>query len=341
MTMYFTKFHTFTAAGLLTLLFKWMVLEKENLKKKGWKEIPLDQKIEFLQNYKDNYEKYIDFVSGNKDPINKNLNTIYDRDDFDDNEINEINPKEDKHSDIRFFFENIDDRNLNDIQKNKLADLLKEVIFFEKKPDIFYLLDKIKGEIKLSNSMKLEGNEYNQILDFYKGCVGKDFKNFAELSKEKCRYDDFIKYILCFGSCLNYNKDQDISNTDDFLKSIKLKERFKENEEKFFENNIEETIKNLVSGFNQKFINDLLKIFPLDKYYEITKKSCINNKQMLEYSLKNSFQDLNKKEDVLNEKMKAFLLLHLLEKNNALHVPRNLIKSFSLIKDKEEEINIK
>ena len=120
MTMYFTKFHTFTAAGLLTLLFKWMVLEKENLKKKGWKEIPLDQKIEFLQNYKYNYEKYIDFVSGNKDPINKNLNTIYDRDDFDDNEINEINPKEDKHSDIRFFFENIDDRNLNDIQKNKL-----------------------------------------------------------------------------------------------------------------------------------------------------------------------------------------------------------------------------
>ena len=339
MTMYFTKFHTFTAAGLLTLLLKWMVLEKENWEKKGWKKFTLAQKIEFLQNYKDNYEKYIGFVSGNKDPINKNLNTIYDRDDFDDNEINEINPKEDKHSDIRFFFENIDDRNLNDIQKNKLADLLKEVIFFEKKPDIFYLLDKIKGEIKLSNSMKLEGNEYNQILDFYKGCVGEDFKNFAELSKEKCRYDDFIKYILCFGSCLNYNKDQDISNTDDFLKSIKLKERFKENEEKFFENNIEETIKNLVSGFNQKFINDLLKIFPLDKYYEITKKNCINNKQMLEYSLNNSFQDLNK--DNLNIKMKAFCLLHLLEKQKALHVPRNLIKSFSLIKDKEEEINIK
>ena len=291
-----------------------------------------------MQNYKDNYEKYIGFVSGNKDPINKNLNTIYDRDAFDDNEINEINPKEDKHSDIRFFFENIDDRNLNDIQKNKLADLLKEVIFFEKKPDIFYLLDKIKGEIKLSNSMKLEGNEYNQILDFYKGCVGEDFKNFAELSKEKCRYDDFIKYILCFGSCLNYNKDQDISNTDDFLKSIKLKERFKENEEKFFENNIEETIKNLVSGFNQKFINDLLKIFPLDKYYEIT-KSCINDKQMLEYSLKKSFQDLIKNEDDLNKRMKAFYLLHLLEKKKALHVPRNLIKSFSLIKEKN--INIK
>ena len=183
--------------------------------------------------------------------------------------------------------------------------------------------------------MKLEGNEYNQILDFYKGCVGKDFKNFAELSKEKCRYDDFIKYILCFGSCLNYNKDQDISNTDDFLKSIKLKERFKENEEKFFENNIEETIKNLVSGFNQKFINDLLKIFPLDKYYEIT-KSCINDKQMLEYSLKKSFQDLIKNEDDLNKRMKAFYLLHLLEKQNALHVPRNFVKSFSLIKDKKD-----
>ena len=338
MTMYFTKFHTFTAAGLLTLLLKWIVLEKENDGKGAWGNFPLYKKIEFLQNYKDNYEKYIGFVSGNKDPINKNLNTIYDRDDFDDNEINEINPKEDKHSDIRFFFENIDDRNLNDIQKNKLADLLKKVIYSENKSDIFYLLDGIKDQIQSSKGIELNTDEYTQIISFYKECVNKDFNNFAKLS-EKCRYDDFIKYILCFGSCLNYNKDQERSNTDNFLRNIKLKERFKENEEKFFENNIEETIKNLVSGFNQKFINDLLKIFPLDKYYEITKKNCINNKQMLEYSLNNSFQDLNK--DNLNIKMKAFCLLHLLEKQKALHVPRNLIKSFSLIKDKEEEINIK
>lgn len=130
MTMYFTKFHTFTAAGLLTLLLKWIVLEKENEGKEGWGNFSLKKKIMFLQNYKDNYEKYIDFVYGDKDPINKNLNTIYDRDD--ENNIYGINNKEGDYSNIRFFFENIDDRNLNDIQKNKLADLLKEVIFFGK-----------------------------------------------------------------------------------------------------------------------------------------------------------------------------------------------------------------
>ena len=147
-----------------------------------------------------------------------------------------------------------------------------------------------------------------------------------------------MKYILCFGSCLNYNNSQNISNAEDFLKTIELKKEFGKNEEKFFKSNIEKTINNLVSGFNQKFINDLLKIFPLDKYYEIT-KSCINDKQMLEYSLKKSFQDLIKNEDDLNKRMKAFYLLHLLEKKKALHVPRNLIKSFSLIKEKN--INIK
>ena len=356
MTMYFTKFHTFTAAGLLTLLLKWMVLEKENAGKDGWGNFSLKKKIEFLQKYEENYKKYIKFVYGDKELIVKNLELSYSNDlwnydkDYEENDSNEINSKEDERPNIKFFFENIDDRNLNDIQKNKLAGLLKEVIYSEKESDIFYLLDGIKEKIAEKNNKNnlLTKKEIESIIFFYKDRVEKDFKNFTILSNSNCRYDDFIKYILCFGSCLNYNKDQDISNTDDFLKSIKLKERFKENEEKFFENNIEETIKNLVSGFNQKFINDLLKIFPLDKYYEITKKSCINNKQMLEYSLKNSFQDLNKNEDGLNKneddlnkKMKAFLLLHLLEKNNALHVPRNLIKSFSLIKDKEEEIKIK
>ena len=344
MTMYFTKFHTFTAAGLLTLLLKWMVLEKENEEKKGWKKIPLNEKIDFLQKYEGYYKKYINFVSGDKEHISNNLEKSffnYDKDDYDDNEINEINTKGDDYSDIRFFFENIDDRNLNNDQKNKLADLLKEVIFFENKSNIFYLLDKIEKQIQLSNGMELDNNKYNQILNFYKGRVNKDFENFAELSKENCRYDDFIKYILCFGSCLNYNKVQNISDTDKFLENIELKENFEEKEEKFFieENNIGKTINDLVSGFNQKFINDLLKFFPLDKYYNIP-KNCINDKQMLEYSLKKLFTDL-KEEGALNKKMKVFYLLHLFEKNNALHVPRNLIKSFSLIKDKKEEIKIK
>ena len=345
MTMYFTKFHTFTAAGLLTLLLKWMVLEEENAEKGGWKKFPLDQKIEFLQNYKDNYEKYINFVYGDKEPIIKDLensfNLNYEKDDFDDNAINEINTEGDDYSDIRFFFENIDDRNLNNNQKNKLAGLLKKVIEFEKESDIFYLLGEIKEQIKASKEIELKEEKSKQIISFYKKRVKEDFDNFAKLSDSNCRYDDFIKYILCFGSCLNYNKAQEISDTDEFLKNIKLKEKFEEKEEKFFveENNIGKTINDLVSGFNQKFINDLLKFFPLDKYYNIP-KNCINDKQMLEYSLKKLFTDL-KEEGALNKKMKVFYLLHLFEKNNALHVPRNLIKSFSLIKDKKEEIKIK
>ena len=154
--------------------------------------------------------------------------------------------------------------------------------------------------------MKLK-EECQKIIDFYIKRVKEDFDNFEKLSKDKCKYDDFIKYILCFGSCLNYNKDQGISDTGNFLKNIDLKENF----EKTF-------------CFDQTIC-----------------ASCINDKQMLEYSLKKSFQNLNKNEDDLNKKMKVFYLLHLLEKNNALHVPRNIIKSFSLIKDKKEEIKIK
>ena len=337
MTMYFTKFHTFTAAGLLTLLFKWMVLEKENKGQKGWKNFSLDQKIKFLQKYEENYKKYINFVSGNKDPISMNLeksfNLNYEKDE--ENNINEINTKEDDYSDIRFFFENIDDRNLNKDQKDKLADLLKEVIFFKNESDIFYLLDKIKGES--SKEMELKEEKCKKIINFYKGRVKEDFDNFAKLSKDKCRYDDFIKYILCFGSCLNYNNSTEISKTDEFLTTIELKGKFEEKEEKFFieKNNIEETINDLVSGFNQKFINDLLEIFPLDKYYKIS-KTFINDKQMLEHNLKKLFPDLKEKKDDLNKKMKVFYLLHLLEKQNALHVPRNFVKSFSLIKDKKD-----
>ena len=379
MTMYFTKFHTFTAAGLLTLLFKWMVLEEENKGKEGWVEFSLDRKIKFLQEYEKNYKEYINFVSGDKDHIIKNLVTSYNNisnyDQDEDNNINKINPKKNNSfniSAIKFFFENIDDRNLNKTQKNELADLLKNVISSKNESDIFYLLDEIKKKIILVNKDNLkekekekkkeeekekkkeekkkeenenkkekekkkeEKTDEEKIITFYRKCIEEDFKNFATLSKSNCRYDDFMKYILCFGSCLNYNNSQNISNAEDFLKTIELKKEFGKNEEKFFKSNIEKTINNLVSGFNQKFINDLLKIFPLDKYYEIT-KSCINDKQMLEYSLKKSFQDLIKNEDDLNKRMKAFYLLHLLEKQNALHVPRNLIKSFSLIKEKKHK----
>lgn len=341
MTMYFTKFHTFTAAGLLTLLLKWIVLEEENKGKKGWKNFSLKKKIMFLQNYKDNYEKYINFVYGDKEPIIKDLensfNLNYEKDDFDDNAINEINTEGDDYSDIRFFFENIDDRNLNNNQKNKLAGLLKKVIEFEKESDIFYLLGEIKEQIKASKEIELKEEKSKQIISFYKKRVKEDFDNFAKLSDSNCRYDDFIKYILCFGSCLNYNNSKNISNTGKFLETIELKEKFEEKEEKFFieKNNIEETINDLVSGFNQKFINDLLEIFPLDKYYKIS-KTFINDKQMLEHNLKKLFPDLKEKKDDLNKKMKVFYLLHLLEKQNALHVPRNFVKSFSLIKDKKD-----
>ena len=339
MTMYFTKFQTFTAAGLLTLLLKWMVLEKENDEKEGWKNFSLKKKIMFLQNYKDNYEKYINFVYGDKEPIIKDLensfNLNYEKDE--ENNINKINTEGDDYSDITFFFENIDDRNLNNNQKNKLAGLLKNFIEFKNGSDIFYLLDGIKDQIKASKEIELKEEESKQIILFYKKCVNKDFDNFAELSKHKCRYDDFIKYILCFGSCLNYNNFKNISNTGKFLETIELKEKFEEKEEKFFieKNNIEETINDLVSGFNQKFINDLLEIFPLDKYYKIS-KTFINDKQMLEHNLKKLFPDLKEKKDDLNKKMKVFYLLHLLEKQNALHVPRNFVKSFSLIKDKKD-----
>ena len=347
MTMYFAKFSTYTAAGLLTLLLKWLVLDEENKGKEGWKTVSLDQKIEFLKEYEDNYKKYINFVNKerNNETINENL-----KNDKNKNNINEKNTKEDECFDtIKFFFKNIDDRNLSDIEKNTLADLLKNVIYSEKKSDIFYLLEGIIEKTKSSNNIKLNENknkninininekEIEVIIKFYEGCVGNDFENFTSLDKEKCKYADVIKYVLCYGSCLNYNGENKKMDVNSILRQLHLKQDIEIQDKEFFGNiNNVNVLDNLRSGFNQTFIIDLLTILPLEKYNEILEHDV--NKDSVNYYFKSKIDSLkengkNKKDKIeeIEKQKKAFYLLRYLEKNKLFHIPKNILKINSLI----------
>ena len=352
MTMYFAKFSTYTAAGLLTLLLKWLVLDKENKDKKGWETFSLNDKIEFLKKYNDNYKKYINFVNRkeNKEPINKNLEDSCRKKQKkikNKKNVNKINTKEDECSDIiKFFFENIDDKNLNKEQKNVLADLLKKVITTENGSNIFYLLNEIKDE--LSKDMKINGNEnenkniningneYPQIIKFYEDCVKEDFDNFAKLSDKNCKYADVIKYVLCYGSCLNYNGEKDKMEVNTILEQLKLKENLEINDEAFFNDTdkvIKDVIDNLQSGFNQKFIIELLGILPLEEYNEILEHDV--NKGSVDYYFKRKIDSLKEEEkekkDKIEKQKKVFYLLRYLEINKLFHIPKNILKINSLI----------
>ena len=389
MTMYFAKFSTYTAAGLLTLLFKWLVLDEENKKKEGWETVPLNDKIEFLQKYNDNYKKYIKFVNKkrNNETINENLNN-----DKNKNNINEINIKEDECSEIiKFFFENIDDRNLSNIQKNTLADSLKKVIFSKNESDIFYLLkekekkeeekkeleDRKKKEKKKKEEEKKEledrkkkekkkkeeETDEKKIITFYKKCIEKDFKNFKTLYDNRYKYADVIKYVLCYGSCLNYNGENKEMDVNTILQNLKLNQNIEIQDKEFLGNiNNVNVIDNLRSGFNQKFIIDLLGILPLGEYNKILEHGV--NKDSVNYyfkskidSLKENEKDKKDKKDEKDEKdkkdekdekdkkdkkdkkdeiekqKKVFYLLRFLEINKLFHIPKNILKISSLINE--------
>ena len=342
MTMYFAKFSTYTAAGLLTLLLKWIVLEKENKEKNEWKNFSLDEKIKFLQNYNDNYKKYINLVSGDKDHISKNLVKGFNKD-FNDNKIKNnisgINIKKDECSDIIiFFFEEIDDKNLNDNQKKDLAKLLKQVIYHENESKIFYLLDKIREKIGKKDEVEdLSNDDFNNIITFYKQCVKNDFGNFAILDKDKCNYADVIKYVLCYGSCLNYNVGKEEIKVDGILGELKLKDNIKINDEEFFDATngvIKDVINKLKNGFNQKFIIELLNILTLEEYDDIL-NHCVS-KDSVNYYFKSkidSLKEKNKKDEIekIEKQKNVFYLLRYLDRKKLFHIPKNILKINSLI----------
>ena len=340
MTMYFAKFSTYTAAGLLTLLLKWLVLDEENKDKKGWKIVPLNKKFEFLKEYDKNYEKYINLVKRKeeKENINKKLNNNFNKvvEEKKKNNINEINNEEGDYSNIRFFFENIDDRNLNNKQKDKLADFLKEVITLGNESDIFYLLEKIKEKIINKNEKKdLLGKGINDIILFYEDCVKKDLGNFNSLYKGNCKYADVIKYVLCYGSCLNYNGENKKMDVNSILRQLHLKQDIEIQDKEFFGNiNNVNVLDNLRSGFNQTFIIDLLTILPLEKYNEILEHDV--NKGSVDYYFKrkiDSLKEKNNKDEIekIEKQKKVFYLLRFLEINKLFHIPKDLLKINSLI----------
>ena len=328
MTMYFARFRTYTAAGLLTLLLKWIILEKDE-------ETSIVEKIEFLKDYENKYTSYIKDIKNNK----KNDKEIL------KNEIkNPIEDKKDPNEDkklINYFFEKIDDKNLNDDQKKNLANLLKQVITLGDKSNIFYLLEETKNFVKKYENKYNLNNDIENIINFYKLCVEKDFNNFAKLSKDNCKYADVIKYVLCYGSCLNYigdNKGE--MKVDDILKQLVLKNKIEFNDKEFFDN-IDyvknEVIEKLKKGFNQIFIIDLLKKLPLEEYEEILNYGV--SKNSVDYYFEKKMKDepkTIKKEDIV-PKTKAFYLLRYLEINKLFHIPKRLVKIKSLINENTDD----
>ena len=366
MTMYFTKFHTFTAAGLLTLLLKWMVLEKENDGKDGWKKVPLDDKINFLKNYDKNYSNYIFWK--------KDKNIFWGKD---------KNKKIDNK--IAFFFENIDDRNLNKEQKRTLKNYLLKVLtiknneifisdvgtFFKK----FRQLDYLDGG---AEKISVNKDELGKILFFFKERVFTDFKNFKLL--EDCSYKDIIKYVLCFGSFLDYNNvrnknmlisQNDINNNkneiienidnidndeneeninDDFnldlyLNKLELKEDIKDEDTNFFKpnqdfnqnKNICEIVNILKNSFDQTFMKKLLKILDYEIWNELKVLSV--KKEIIECHLSQYF---NKNQKKVNKKdkekmLKVFYLMKVLDKENLLIFPCDVKKLLMFVKDNKNK----
>lgn len=236
-----------------------------------------------MRDYKNNYKTYIS-NKNNKDNSSKNKN-------------------------IRFFFEKIDDKNLNDKQKKDLANLLKKVITFKKESNIFYLVEGIKNEIvgKSNANLSLDIN-IKDIIAFYEGCVKNDFKNFIALDKKNCKYADVIKYVLCYGSCLNYNGGNEGGmNVDYILNQLNLKANIKSKDEEFFEEtyNVKlNVIENFKKGFNQIFIIDLLKILPLEEYYEILDHDISANRVNFYFERKIYSQQMSEEQKERKEKNK-------------------------------------
>ena len=284
------------------------------------KETSIVKKIEFLKNYKEKYSSYITKI--------KNTEKIEDL------------TEEQKL--IKCFFEEIDDKNLNDNQKKDLSNLLKQVIKLGNGSNIFYLLKEIKKIVDEYEDKYALKNDIVNIINFYKLCVEKDFKNFAILNECKCNYADVIKYVLCYGSCLNYNggnkegnKEEEM-NVNYILEQLKLKENIEIEDKEFFKktNSLKKDVINkLQNGFNQKFIIDLLGILPLGEYNEILKHGV--NKDSVDYYFGNKMKDKQnpiKKGDI-EPKTKAFYLLRYLEINKLFHIPKNILKINSLINE--------
>ena len=128
-------------------------------------------------------------------------------------------------------------------------------------------------------------------------------------------------------------------SVDDILKQLKLKENIEINDEAFFngtDNAIKNVIANLRSGFNQKFIIDLLTILPLEKYNEILEHDV--NKDSVNYYFKSKIDSLKENEEYKKDKIeeikkqkKVFYLLRYLEINKLFHIPKNILKINSLI----------
>ena len=175
------------------------------------------------------------------------------------------------------------------------------------------------------------------IINFYVDCVKEDFENFKSLYKENCKYADVIKYVLCYGSCLNYNGGKEEMKVDGILGQLKLKDKIESEDKEFFDINsnkpIEDVIEKLNNGFNQKFIIELLTILPLGEYDEILKQGVRKNSVGYYFDMKKKSEG-NKIDDNEIEKQKnVFYLLRYLEINKLFHIPKNLLKINSLINE--------
>jgi hypothetical protein len=311
--MYAYNFKRLTATGLLILLFKYLVLDND--KGKNFNN-DINALIKYLKEYKEHYENYVHNKNNNK-----------------------------KQNDVdKYFFEEVDDRNLNENQKKTLAKYLAKFIKYvnNTKKDQNFRFNIDAEELKNLDDNDIDNIDGNleDIYDFYKEMVELDLKNFDYLKENNYKYAYFMKHILFMGSLLNYNYSgkevNDILNNvdiEEFLAGLDLVDNIENGTEIFFKKNntLENIEKALGNCYNQDFIEQLLNEFvPLKVYYRHSDAIAKNRIKIAA----ERFGKYSTGEEEIKTRMKAFYLLKHIDNKKLLYVPVNIIKSLKLIEQK-------
>ena len=130
-------------------------------------------------------------------------------------------------------------------------------------------------------------------------------------------------------------------DVDAILNQLKLKDKIESKDKEFFNTTkikvINEVIKKLNDGFNQKFIIELLTILPLGEYDEILNQGVSKSSVDYYFDMKKKSEGNKIDDNEIEKQKKVFYLLRYLEINKLFHIPKRLVKIKSLINENTDD----